>query len=101
MENSYLVSVIIPCYNVSAYVKKAISSILDQTFTNLEILIIDDASTDDTLAQISSIKDERVRVIEFKVNTHKIGAVNDVLKKVNGDYITFQDADDWSEPTRI
>jgi len=96
-----LVSVIIPCYNVSTYVDKAIRSILGQTYTNLEILIIDDASTDDTLSKIQFFNDKRIRVIVGKENTKKIGAVNEVLKKVNGDFICFQDADDWSEPTRI
>lgn len=100
MQNS-LVSVLIPCYNVSAYIEKAIQSILDQTYNNLEVLIIDDASTDDTLKKIKSFNDCRIRVIEFKDNTKKIGAVNKVLKQVNGVFICFQDADDWSEPTRI
>lgn len=96
-----LISIIIPCYNVAAYVEKAIQSILQQTYTNLEILIIDDASTDNTLEKINSFKNERIQVITFKENTQKIGAVNEVLKKVKGDYIAFQDSDDWSEPTRI
>jgi len=96
-----LVSVIIPCYNVSTYVERAIRSILGQTYTSLEILIIDDASTDNTLSKIQSFNDNRIRVFVFKENTKKIGAVNEVLKKVNGDLICFQDADDWSEATRI
>jgi glycosyltransferase involved in cell wall biosynthesis len=98
---SPLVSVIIPCYNVSAYVTKAVLSIIGQSYTNLEILIIDDASTDDTLTQIRSIKDDRISIFEFKQNTQKIGAVNEVLQKSRGAYILFQDADDWSEPNRI
>jgi glycosyltransferase involved in cell wall biosynthesis len=96
-----LVSVLIPCYNVSEFVEKAIQSILVQTYTNLEILIIDDASTDDTLSKIKNFSDNRIRVIEFKENTKKIGAVNTVLRDAKGDIICFQDADDWSEPTRI
>lgn len=96
-----LVSVIIPCYNVSAYVAKAIKSIIDQTYHNLEIWIIDDASTDDTLSKINSIKDDRIKLVAFRENTQKVGAVNEVLQKVTGDYIAFQDADDWSEPARI
>jgi glycosyltransferase involved in cell wall biosynthesis len=99
--NEPLVSVVIPCYNVSAYVQKAIESILKQTYTNLEIWIIDDASADDTLQKIQSCNDQRIKVIPFKENTQKIGAVNDVLTKVQGDFICFQDADDWSEPDRI
>ena len=86
---------------MSLYVKKALQSILQQSYTNLEIFIIDDASTDDTLEKICAPKDDRIQVFTYKTNTQKVGAVNDVLKKVNGQYIAFQDADDWSEPDRI
>ncbi len=96
-----LVSVIIPCYNVSAYVSRAIQSIINQTYTNIEVWIIDDASTDDTLDKIKLFNDARINLVLFKQNTQKIGAVNDVLKKVKGDFICFQDSDDWSEPKRI
>ncbi len=96
-----LISVIIPCYNVSEYVGEAIQSILKQTYKHLEIWIIDDASTDNTLEKIHAYKDERIIVEAFKKNTKKIGAVNEVLKKVKGDFICFQDADDWSELNRI
>lgn len=100
-QQSPLISVIIPCYNVSDFVEKAINSILCQTYNNLEIWIIDDGSTDDTLKKINAIKDKRIKVATFVENTQKIGAVNEVLKKVNGNFIAFQDADDWSEPGRI
>lgn len=100
-ENNTLISVIIPCYNVSPYVEKAIHSILSQSYTNFEIWIIDDASTDDSLQKIKAIKDERIKLVAFEENTQKVGAVNAILKKVNGDYIAFQDADDWSEPDRL
>jgi glycosyltransferase involved in cell wall biosynthesis len=96
-----LVSVIIPCYNVEEFVETAVQSILQQTYINLEIWLIDDASTDNTLAQLKSIHDSRVRVEVFTENTKKIGAVNAVLNKVKGSLIAFQDADDWSEPDRI
>ena len=96
-----LVSIIIPCYNVSAFVEKAVESILSQTYHNLEIWIVDDGSTDDTLQKIQAFKDDRIRVVIFEKNTYKVGAVNEVLQKVKGDYIAFQDADDWSEPERI
>ena len=101
MNNLPLVSVIIPCFNVEKYVEKAIISILNQTYKNLEIWIIDDGSTDDTLQKIKSFEDQKIKVIAVKENTQKIGGVNEVLKKVQGDYIAFQDADDWSEPDRI
>ncbi|MGN6605053.1 MAG: glycosyltransferase family 2 protein [Ginsengibacter sp.] len=96
-----LVTVLISCYNVEDYVQQAIHSILKQSYENLEIWIIDDASTDNTLLKINTIKDARIKVMQFKENTKKVGAVNEVLQKVKGDYIAFQDADDWSEPDRI
>lgn len=96
-----LISVIIPCYNVELFVEQAILSILNQTFKNLEIWIVDDASTDNTLQIVKNIKDERIKLLELKKNTQKVGAVNEVLKKVTGNYIAFQDSDDWSEPQRL
>jgi glycosyltransferase involved in cell wall biosynthesis len=101
MINQPLVSVIIPCYNVSNFVERAIRSILDQTYANLEVLIVDDASTDNTLDVIKRIKDERISIIEMKQNTQKIGAVNSTLQIAKGEFIAFQDADDWSESQRI
>ncbi len=101
MGASPLISVLIPCYNVSDYVEKAVHSILSQSHKNLEIWVIDDGSTDDTLHKINAIKDERIKVIAFKENTKKIPAVNEVLQKVNGHYIAFQDADDWSDSARL
>ena len=83
-----LVSVVIPCYNVSDYVQQAIDSILAQTYTNLEIWVVDDASTDDTLQKINSFNDKRIRVISLKENTHKVGAVNEALTKVRGELRT-------------
>lgn len=100
-EGSPLLSVIIPCYNVELFVEQAINSIINQTYKNLEIWIIDDGSTDSTLEKINTIKDERIKVCTFKNNTQKIGAVNEVLQKTTGDFIAFQDSDDWSEPERI
>lgn len=100
-NESLLTSVIIPCFNVENFVEKAIQSILSQSYSNLEIWIIDDASTDNTLEKITSFKDERIKVASFRENTQKVGAVNEVLQKVKGDFIAFQDADDWSEPNRI
>lgn len=100
-ETAPLISVIIPCYNVSAYVEKAVRAILSQTYKNLEIWLIDDASTDDTLQKINSFSDDRINVATFAENTQKVGAVNQVLKRVTGEFIAFQDADDWSEPERL
>ncbi|WP_242919054.1 glycosyltransferase family 2 protein [Pontibacter liquoris] len=96
-----LASVIIPCYNVDKYVKKSILSIVNQTYKNIEIILVDDASTDNTLKIIRNINDNRIKIIALEKNTLKIGAVNTALQTVRGDLIAFQDADDWSEPDRI
>ncbi len=95
------VSVIIPCFNAEKYIEKAIASIINQTYTNLEILVVDDASTDKSLEKIKTFNDKRIVLIEMPVNTKKIGAVNKAISVASGEYIAFQDADDWSEPQRI
>jgi glycosyltransferase involved in cell wall biosynthesis len=96
-----LVSVIIPCYNVEKYVSKAIHSVLQQTYPNMEILIVDDASTDRTLEIIKGFTDSRIKRIALEQNTRKIGAVNLAIEKAQGEFIAFQDADDWSETNRL
>lgn len=100
-NQSPLVSVIIPCYNVADWVEKAIRSVLHQTYQNLEVWVIDDASADETLEKIKGFTDPRINLLACDENTKKVGAVNEVLKKVRGEYICFQDADDWSEPGRV
>ncbi|RZL05855.1 MAG: glycosyltransferase family 2 protein [Pedobacter sp.] len=101
MTSKPLISVIVPCYNVAAYVERAVQSILTQTYLNLEVLIVDDASTDNSLELCQSFCDTRLKIITCPENTQKIGAVNKALALASGDYIAFQDADDWSEPERI
>lgn len=96
-----LVSVIIPAYNAETFITKAINSIINQTYTNLEIWLLDDASSDNTRKILEEFKDDRIRTFFLDTNTKKIGIVNKVLKLVNGDLIAFQDADDWSERNRI
>lgn len=101
LTDRFLVSVVIPCYNAERYVSKAITSILHQTYKNLEVWIVDDGSTDGTLQIIKSFTDSRIKIVACPANTKKIGAVNEVLQQVNGDFICFQDADDWSDSSRI
>ena len=91
-----LLSVIVPYYNVENYIDKCISSIAGQIYSNLEILLINDGSTDNTamLCDAWQKKDERIKVIhqqnEGASTTRKNG-----VKLALGDYITFVDADDW------
>lgn len=96
-----LISVIMPAYNAGTYIKQAIDSILNQTYINLELLVADDCSTDETLKIIDSYNDKRVRTFHNKVNQGYLKTTNKLFVEVQGDYILFQDADDWSELNRV
>ncbi len=90
------ISVIVPCYNVELYVKKCIESIIRQTYKNLEIILVDDGSTDSTgeICDNYAKKDPRITVIHKK-NGGAASARNAGLDIATGDYINFIDSDDW------
>ena len=94
--NQPLLSVIVPCYNVEKYVNKCILSIVGQTYTNLEILLIDDGSTDNTgkICDEWQERDPRIRVIH-KQNEGTSYARKTGVENASADYVTFVDADDW------
>ena len=94
MENKKM-SVIIPVYNKEKYVTKTIESVLNQTYKNLEIIIINDASTDNSKAICESFKDERIVMINNPKNLGAGATRNLGLSKVTGDFISFVDADDY------
>lgn len=89
------ISVIIPIYNKEKYLKRCVDSILDQTFQNLEIILVDDESTDKSgmIADEYAIRDNRIRVIHQK-NKGEIGARRTGVEAAKSQYITFVDADD-------
>ena len=98
-KNEYTVSVIVPIYNVEEYIDKCIESIINQTYENLEIILIDDGSTDKCpeICDAYAIKDKRIKVIH-KENGGLSSARNSGLDICSGDYIAFVDGDDWIEP---
>lgn len=98
-----LVSVLMPVYNVSRYIKEALDSILNQSYSNLEIVVVDDCSTDDTLQIVSemALNDFRIKVYENKVNIKIAKTLNIAYEKSNGDYILRMDGDDISDCHRI
>ena len=96
-----LISVIIPTYNRRDKVTYAVKSVLDQTYSNIEVIIIDDASTDNTEAEIKKIKDDRIRYIYLEKNHGAAGARNVGIKEANGTYIAFQDSDDIWEKEKL
>lgn len=94
------ISVIIPVYNVEKYISRCLKSILDNTYQNLEIICIDDGSTDGSnniLTEIA-ILDNRVQIIK-KENGGVSSARNIGLSKCTGDFVTFIDSDDWIHPS--
>jgi glycosyltransferase involved in cell wall biosynthesis len=101
MSEKKLVSVIMPAYNCENFIKIAIESILNQSYTNIELLIADDASTDNTKIIIDSYKDSRIKRHHNKTNLGYLKTSNILFKICKGEYITFQDADDFSELNRI
>jgi len=93
-----LISVIIPVYNVEEYLKKCIDSIINQTYSNLEILLIDDGSTDNSgkICDEYKIIDKRIKVIH-KENGGVSSARNLGISEAKGKWLTFIDSDDWIE----
>ncbi len=95
------ITVIMPVYNCELYIKEAIDSILNQTFTDFEFLIIDDASTDKTVSIIKEYKDFRIQLIEKEGNKGISDSLNYGLKVAKGEYIARMDGDDISLPERF
>jgi glycosyltransferase involved in cell wall biosynthesis len=97
------VSVLLPVYNGELYVAQAIDSILDQSYTNFELIIIDDYSTDSTLDIVEKFRiiDNRIIVIKNRKNVGPTPVLNIGLKHVRGKYVIRMDQDDWSYPERF
>lgn len=98
---SILVSVILPAYNAGPYISEAISSILNQTYTNFELIIINDFSTDNTEEQILSFADKRIIYTKNEQNSGLIFNLNKGIELSKGKYLVRMDADDISMPTRF
>lgn len=102
MDSSNLkVSVITPTHNGEKFVKETIYSILNQTHKNLEVLIVDDCSSDNTVKIIKSFDDPRIKLFQNEINSGAAFSRNKALKEASGDYIAFLDGDDIWFPTKI
>ena len=97
------VSVILPIYNAQHQIETAIGSLLAQSYVNLEIIAVDDCSTDETYAVLKKLeqKDHRVKAVQVPVNGGAYAARNYGLHRATGDFITTHDSDDWSHPQKI
>ena len=100
-NNNPLVSVIIPVYNRVKYIYDCLESVLTQSYRKLEIIVIDDGSTDGTGSEIKKIQDKRIQYIYQENSGHPGMARNSGLKKAHGDYIAFLDSDDIWQPEKI
>ena len=95
------VSVIIPVYNSSKHLKECIDSVINQTYKNLEIIIVNDDSTDNSLSIINSYKDKRIKLIDLKENVGVSFARNKGIERATGDYICYLDSDDYWNHNKI
>ncbi len=102
-KNYPMVTVIIPTYNSSGVLPTALNSILGQTWTNLEVLVVDDCSADNTKTVVKKYieEDPRVKLLSTPVNSGPYVARNIALGQASGDLVTTNDADDWSHPQKL
>lgn len=96
MTNQPLLSVIIPVYKVEKYLRQCVDSVINQTYKNLEIILVDDGSPDNCgkICDEYAEKDKRVKVIH-QLNKGLSGARNTGTEQASGEYIAFVDSDDW------
>jgi glycosyltransferase involved in cell wall biosynthesis len=101
MKTQPLISVIMPVFNCEKYIDQALTSIVNQSYANLEILICDDASNDRTLEILYSFKDARVKIFKNETNKGVVFTKNFLFKKARGEYFAMQDGDDYSHLDRL
>ena len=97
--NRPVISIIVPVYNVAPFLSRCLDSLVGQTYENLEIICVDDGSTDGSAAILDACaaKDSRIKVIHQE-NAGVSVARNRGLDAATGEFVTFVDADDWLEP---
>ena len=96
-----LVSVIMPVYNGANTIKVALQSLLAQSYSNWECIIVNDGSTDNTIHILQAYNDNRIRIVNFERNTGRGKARNEALQHCTGEYLCFLDADDFLHPDKL
>lgn len=96
-----LVTVIIPVYNAEQTICETLDSVFDQRYKHLQVIVVDDGSTDNSVEKIQSYCDARLELIRLSENANLIAARNCALERARGDYIAFLDSDDIWLPTKI
>ncbi|WP_323751037.1 glycosyltransferase family 2 protein [Marinobacter sp.] len=95
------VSVIMPVYNVASFVAQAVQSVLDQSFPDFELLIVDDCSPDNSIAICEAFSDDRIRIVKHTVNRGLAGARNTGIRNAEGKYLAFLDSDDYWDMEKL
>ncbi|MGA1036101.1 MAG: glycosyltransferase family A protein, partial [Ilumatobacteraceae bacterium] len=101
ITDSPKVTVIVPAHQAENTIGYALDSVRNQTWRNLEVIVVDDASTDATADIVASIDDPRIRLVRNDINLGTYRSRNKALQLATGDYVTVHDADDWCHPERI
>ena len=96
-----LVSIITPSYNASKFIEECIRSVLDQSYTNWELIIVDDCSSDNSCEMIRKYNDKRIQLFELDSNVGAAEARNVAIRQAKGKYIAFLDSDDLWEPQKL
>src|ERR1039458_5587870 len=96
-----LVSIGIPTYNRRQFAVRAVKSALSQTYTNIEVIVSDNASTDDTVEHLSAIQDERLVILRHSANAGMVANFNSCLSAATGELFLMLSDDDWLEPPAI
>ena len=95
------ISVIIPTYNRADSILPAVESVLAQTFTAIEVIVVDDASRDTTQDRLSTLSDQRIRIVRHEQNRGAAAARNTGIRAARAPYIAFQDSDDYWQPKKL
>jgi glycosyltransferase involved in cell wall biosynthesis len=95
------VSIILPTYNGSKYIRQSIDSCLNQTYKNIELIVVDDCSTDDTAAIVKSYKNERVKYLRHETNRSLPIALNTGFAKATGEYLTWTSHDNYYDVNAV
>jgi len=101
MKNKTLVSVCMPVYNREDFIEEAVRSVLDQTYSNFEFIIVDNGSTDSTVSIIQSFNDDRIKLVRNEANNGVIYSRNLIMNLAKGTYIAVLDSDDSWFPTKL
>ena len=96
-----MVSVIMPSWNTGKFIAESIQSVIDQTYKNWELLIVDDCSTDNTDQVFASFNDDRIRYLKNKKNSGAALTRNKAIREARGEWIAFLDSDDLWFPKKL